>query len=1399
MLNLLVSDKRFWLHVANSDIIVFRLGWSRSLRGGGDGSRNSWGGFRAVIDALFRVWQVVLRLIRVELTGFKSFAQTEAVDLERPVTAIVGPNGSGKSNILDSILFAFGEQSPIRLRTSKMDSLIFGGAGDLKRLNYTGVKLTFAPAFQESLSFKNRPEIPGISVGGNGASGGNGKPKIDGFVTLERRLYRDGVSEYYLNGEQARLRDVDEFFGLLGLGRGSTIAITQGEVEKKILANPQEMRQWLVSACGIGLLIDKKRRTEDKLGETRNNLERVSDLISATRRRVEILAREREDAIEFSRLDAELKALKRESLRRELSECFHQIGQHYEVIREIRAKIEDFDKAAESAEELEETLEAKYNDARSEVERLLESLGRVQKSYDNSTARIGALEVELEMLADKEAGLAIRKEETEKSIVSGSSHLDSLEKEVEILSAKRIEIEKALAAAEKTLETAEKAAEAARIENQRTTEELLDFERALLETENRLGLARSSMERVNAAGERLSRELARDETAAGELRGRAASLEFERVAEMERVRSADAEAAKAVENLEQCRASFSRASEVRDEVRDTLAAVDARLKSLRALEEEAEGFAPGKRAFLTDAKLKEKVRGVSDLWKGLDFPQELSGAVYLVLSQFEDAVEVGDVAAGIKALADFHKSGIGKARLVEVAQGASVPERPDWWPENAARFFELVSGGNGRLARMFAEIGEVAVCRTIEDAEKLLLKTPQLSWAVLRDGSVMIGRGQAIGGAPSAGSRVLSRRSQIDELAKDANRLGVDWAAAEAQVKRANESVQAAQADLDARIEQKSRHLKELAVIDERFSSLKNRTEELELSVCAIKLELENTAAEKAELGALIEKRESEVREKRAAIEKASGASGKASKAYEKAELALREAREILAKTNEEKRVTQLGLSHLEAQISEASSRVSEAERQLSGIASDLAEVRSRSTEAGKMLETEVVRRVPGENEIADFKSKLEGARSDADAAKAELEKAKTKVRNESGELERLNRDLSKFEVSRGRLLYRYYDLWVNWHGAVDEPKKRQAEDGGQELISPETEALFSEAILLFGAWAESQGIKVEMDGSALAGDGGENGESEDGFASASYSELEAMNAELRSITEGAEANSRADNTPDGEGDENPEQLELAEAPENVISRWEAGALPKPPAPPLSIESLEKMGRLRLREKVGEAEESIRALGEVNLKAPGQWEEESSRLRFFLLQHADMQAALAQLTELLAKLDRDTLKRYTSRTGRITERFQEYFKFLFGGGAVAIKFTEPDDVLASGVEVMVTLPGERTQPLRSLSGGERSLVFLALFLAAHSIGESAFCIMDEADAALDDANILRLGKLVNAIAAHTQFILVTHNKRTMELADGLIGVVGRPKGVSRIIPVDLAGAEKYAEAGVAGR
>jgi len=1330
----------------------------------------------------------MLKLSKIELTGFKSFAGTETIDLERPVTSIVGPNGGGKSNILDAILFAFGEQSPLRLRTSRMDALIFGGAGDTRRVNFTSVKLTFVPQFQQTLRLRKHENLPGDSGletpqgKGNGDGNGNGRPTVDGPVTLERRLYRDGVSEYVINGETARLRDIDDFFAHFGLGRASQIAITQGEVEKKILANQQEMRSWLVRACGIGLLIDKKKRTEDKLASTETNLERVGELILMTRKRVDVLSAEREDALEYRSLSKKLSSLKLENLRREIGDCFKALTDNQATLAEVRSRLQSCSTDAESAKTAMRDAESESEDAREAVEARMTDASDAQRKRDETASSVKALEVETRMLAERARALKNSKLELEESLTRDEKQKEAAEEAIEELQARLTKLEEAVASLKSRLDAAEAESSDARDAYERSVEAELDCDRLTRDLEHRLSVAENTLNRIDSSETRLRSDLDLGEKNLAEAGNRLVEMENERVKAFELAQVADRDTADALSRLQECKSNLETERATRDRLRDSYASVDARLSSLRALDKEAEGFAPGKKALLTDPELSDRVRGARDIWHGIEYAGDLNAAVYLVLSAFEDAVEVGNLDEGCKVLAEFQKDGIGKARILSADGSSAIPERPDWWPDGVTRFFETVTGGGGRLGRMFCEIGEVAIVDSLDDAKAVLEEYSGIAWAVLRDGTVMLGRGQAVGGAPSSGSLVLSRRSTIGELASDAARLNVELAAAESGLKNAAGAVKTAQAELDKLSEEKAKQAKDLAVLDERVSALNARIKEIGITNDAIKIEASELEKERGLVADELGIRKTELARARAKLaeleELSKGASGKLAEC----EAALSDIRSEHSRESEEHRIARVNLAHLESQAADLAGRIENAAHRNRSIADEILVLEKKKqdaeenlADAGERLETEAI-------ELEEKRALLEAARTHAVKMKTRLEEMRISARDASENAARFERDLAKFDVARGRLLYRYHDLWKGWYESTRIPETEKSGQKTEESrISPETLAIAEEALTLSRAFWETEGIILDSP------------EDENERTITSTGESEAASHAVETAEDNVNDEKADSDSPSEQSDE---QMELESAAEIMISRWEENGLPEPPAPPSALESIEKISRAALRRAIAEAEVAQHELGEVNLKAPAQWEEESTRLRFFLLQEADIRTALEQLTDMLKKLNRDTLARYRARAEKISARFMEYFLFLFGSGSVSIEFTEPDDILSSGVEIYVTLPGERNQPLRSLSGGERSLIFLALFLASHSVGENGFCIMDEADASLDDANILRLGRLIDAMTSRTQFILVTHNKRTMELADGLIGVVSRPRGVSRVIPVDLARAKKYAEAGV---
>ncbi len=1383
----------------------------------------------------------MLKLSKIELSGFKSFAGSETIDFERPVTAVVGPNGSGKSNILDAILFAFGEQSPHRLRTSKMDALIFGGSGDTKRLNFTNVKITFVPQIQCSIPFRTRTPLPGengrgtlITGNGNGNWGTEYVPLArDGAVTLERRLYRDGVSEYLLNGESVRLKDVDDFFGSYGLGRGAQIAITQGEVERKILANHQEMRSWLVSACGIGLLIDRKKRAEEKLEATRTNLERVSDLIGSTRRRINALTRERDDAHEHEKHSRRLSVLKLESLRRELADCYKSLRDNQATLNEIQNKLSVYGATSEDAEKKRNDAESELEAARNAIESRMTEQATMQRRYDEIDARVKSLDVELRM-SNESLKSHIERASVAKLALGGDyERMETIKDDYDKLSKALVLLDNKYKGLTTDFERCESVAAVVRSEYDKAIVARLDIERRTRDFEHRLNAAAAAVERAAVAKAKLDGENKKLSEAINESSERLIELENARSEAFRTVRETDAETAATTEKLAEQRCALDAANRKRDEVRDSQAAVTARLESLRSLEAEAEGFAPGKKALLTDEKLKKCVGGARDPWRSVEFPSKYALAVGLVFSAYEDAIEVGDLTNGAQVLAEFHAKGVGRVRLTTTLAASAddsdnndgdfnaLPSKPDWWKKDVIRFYEVVSGDKAWLKRLYAETGEVAIANTLDEALIVVNELPQLSRAVVIDGSVVVSKSEASGGAPSAGSSVLSRRVTIDELAVESVRLNVEYASADSTMIGADVAVKETQTELGKLTEQRARYAKEVAVLDERIAAINARLKELKLNYESVNMEIEETAREEGRLKAEMENRAIEFEIEQAKLKHAEELAAESATNLAAAERELSRVRGERSTAGEELRVVKLNVNHLAMQMSDLDRRIRDAKAQLDTAECDIAALNEKIEKCENALNNSKMEYDSSENALTRAKTMLERARSNAEDKRKQLDEMKVAARDADDNRARFERDLQRFDVARGRLLYRYHDLWKNWHegtqivcGALSFGAANSTA-ASDNHISPLTNAIVNEALTLVKAYYEVEGLTVEdprpdrsrirqfwtriglaepdyLEDDAVAPK--TKGIADDGAIERLFEDVDAphdyMNDENSLQPCHPDLISAAENA----DNDSHEQMHIMDAAEVMISGWDTNGLPEPPNPPSLVENLEKMSRTALREAFLECESAIAKLGQVNMKAPSQWEEESARLSFFILQESDVRNALAQLMDLLTKLDKETLRKYTTRTEKISARFKEYFHFLFGGGDVAINFTEPADTLASGVEIFVTLPGDRKQPLRSLSGGERSLVFLALFLAAHATGSGAFCVMDEADASLDDANILRLGRLLDAVASHTQLILVTHNKRTMELGDGLVGVVCRPKGVSRIIPVNLAKAQEFAEA-----
>jgi chromosome segregation protein len=1310
----------------------------------------------------------MLRLTQVEMLGFKSFPHKTVFELDRGVTCVVGPNGSGKSNLADAINFAFGSQSGRELRASRLSSLIFAGTEQIRPLNianvtlhfeYTGVDTSRAGAaagpddatLLGDLSLLEGDDEGARGAGGPAREGGHSGPPhpdgasgpdyVTGFgyggraltrhippggavqpgertpailkllqdlepgarVSLTRRVFRDGTAGYYINNEAVRLKDVDELFNRFNLGRSAVYSINQGEVEQKILASPQEMREWLAEATGVALLLQHKLRAQQKLKRTQANLERLEDIRGSTRQLVADLAEQRAAAEEHLRLKAQLRAVELNEIRREVEFAQRQQQSAAAALTEAAQRLEQ----ATAQLEAERAAAQRLQRERDELERALE---QAEAQQSTGQQRLATLRQQSALAAQAVETHALAVERSASDVRELEQQATSLAAEVEQATARhqaaRTELEGVQGAGQELRGAREQAQQAvqalsAQQQTQRGT---------LLELAAQTARLHNMLEHNDRSSRQLAGQLELREQQAALAAQRLAELIAEAAAEQQRSEelaltlgqqrdALDEHALELVRLKEQLATADERAAALRHQQSD----LSSRRRTIAELAEKA-GQAAGPAALLADTQLSAGLERVTDS----TFPPEYRAAFTRLLAHAGDALAgpTGQRTAALQLLAD--KS----ADALWLDSGA-VPElHPDsLWRRLAAS--PAVLGGLYRL------YGEVLLADDLAQADSLLAAEPVLRWVVLRDGSALVGRGHAYLGqpAPERALRVAQRsdlayldaqlettRGELDEAAARVTELRQTQSERQKLRDEAAASVAAADAQLKS----------QLALGDRLLKTLDERRAELQL-------QQQQTTQLAQEQQRLTEERPGLEEKYAAARQKQQTAEQDGERltaARLEAETALEDARRAEAEANTRRELAEQQVKHLETQLFDLAERRHNIRARLDGLHKRIAEHsteqdQSRAVAVQAAEEAQVL-----EADLASAATLLAGQREQrqalAEAGQAALEALERAAQAAS----RCEQDSASAESQRERAVERVAD-WL---------------DILKEKYNLTLSELLADAAVTGTEWSEvrspKSGVRREGDAEAATPDYGQR-------------------------------------TPDGSAD-----------------FVEAGIKPLDPT---------EAGRLRLRDARQRITAALDELGPVNLLAIEQHATHSQRLQFLDSQAVELERAVDGLQRLVTDLDSGTETRYRAALGQIEERFSEIFTGLFGGGTARLRFETPESLVDSGVEIEVQLPGSRKMALRSLSGGQRSLIFLSLFFAVHSVRSPGFCILDEADAALDEANVKRYSQLIQRFSEQEQFIVVTHNKQTMEVADRLIGVVGRPKGVSNLLAVDLKKAQKLAD------
>ena len=1277
----------------------------------------------------------MLILKRVELQGFKSFPdRTEMRFPGRGIAAIVGPNGCGKSNLSDAISWVLGEQSAKSLRGSRMEDVIFAGTRDRKPLGMAQVTMVLVDPTGQVQVPGQKPsarsaaaEAKANGSNGNGTNGHGGSaegnagaaeaapaavtlepaaalPEKAQEITVTRRLFRSGESEYLINGRIARLRDIQELFMGTGLGPESYAIIEQGRIGQILSSKPLDRRGVIEEACGISKFKNKRRLAEAKLEGAKQNLTRVFDILEEVSRQVNSLKRQAGKARRYEELKAELDRhlrvalagrymlLEREAAR--VAAELEAAAGHYAA---LQARVDEEDRAVTAAREEFYRLEAALTEARKRAAETRLEAERIQGQIASQAREVASIEQRLQQGEQETEQLAARARRQEQERTHLAGQLQELEAAAagarSRLAAKQQErdaLQRDLSQKERSLEEMRRRVvallgEAASLRNQLAQIEsfLSAIERDRARVRKDAEAAQADLARVRAARDELSRQLADRQLELESTQDLRARTERE----LQDKRAAAQETRKRLDALRHEASSLRARRDSLDSILSHRAYTAEAVKRLfqAAQRGEADGFAPaGVLADFVELTHPEFEKAAEEF-----LHEELE---YVVVKSWEDARKGIDL---LRADLDGRATFLVEPNLHGSAPAVSSPvPEPAIGPETGivGRLSEGIRFTNGLTNAPAALLPRLARCflaDSREAAQRLAAVYPDLFF-LLPDGVCY--HGQAVTGGKRTGSGPLALKRELREVSALFEQRHAELGAAQQELERLERDIQALSEALDHLRAQQQKQEKETLLLDQEMRKLNEEAQRAEQRLSLAGVELERLGREAG----------------RAAAE--------------------REAKAALAAQKEEER------AGLEQQLEAARAELEELKRQLDSIG-----------------EEHSVLRV----ELAGCEERRRGVGQALERLDREMQDTAARRRDLAAELERL-------ALKRNQLL--------ELNLALEERAAQAA--AALEQLDLETATLAEKEAAQRTALAEAE-ERVKAVRLQLA-------EAQERRAQIEL-ELVRRQSDLKHLDE----NCRKElGVPVAEAVRLLAQSRAAAAGDADASEAAAGA-PGMESAPAEAPELDELAVAEAEEKAEDLRRRIEALGPVNPEALSEYQEAQQRYDFLNTQRQDLLDSIRDTEKTIREIDAESRKRFSEAFAVINENFRNMFRTLFGGGVGEMRLIGEGDELDQGIEIVAQPPGKRLQNVLLLSGGEKALTAIALLMAIFQYQPSPFCVLDEVDAPLDEANVGRLAALLKEMSRQTQFIVITHAKKTMEAAELLYGVTMQEQGVSKLVSVKL--------------
>ena len=1174
----------------------------------------------------------------IEIHGFKSFANKIVFQFHNGITGIVGPNGSGKSNVADAVRWVLGEQRIKQLRGASMQDVIFSGTELRKPLGYAYVAITLDNSDHQLAIDYNE-------------------------VTVARRIYRSGESEYLLNGTPCRLKDVNELFYDTGIGKEGYSIIGQGQIDKILSGKPEERRELFDEAAGIVKFKRRKLAAQKKLEDEQQNLVRVNDILSELEKQIGPLEKQSETAKIYLKKKEELKTLDVNMF----------LLENQRLQEQLKGAQEKYDIASEDLENTSkqyENIKEEYEKIEGQITLLDETIEKNRSALTDTSMLRGKLEGEINVLKEQIHSARNNEEHLKQRREAVLNEIAAKNQDKEGILSDKGQIDEQVAEIEKKRDEAKAALTAVQSCIEELNNQIEGGKNAIIEALNARATIKSKLGRYDTMTEQVNIRKA-------ELTSRILRMKSDEAQQEETLKALNDEFEKINEEIRTLNDAVESKEEKLTLLRETLADKDkklrdtqvsyhqekSRLEALSNLTERYEGYGGSVKKVMERKEQEKGIVGVvADIIK---VDKKYETAIETALGGNIQNIVTDDEETAKRMIGYLKQTKAGRATFLPLTSITHPQEfkNPESLKEKGVLGMadELVHVDEKYRNVAKAMLGRIVVVDQVDNAVRIARKFDYGIRMVTLEGELLVPGGAISGGAFKNNSNLLGRRREMEEM--------------EASVKKYLKEVDTLLQEIeDTKAE---RNKLRLSLEEDKASLQKKFIEQNTARLNVIKAKERKEEASESSLELKNEEREieSQIQEIRLSKEEIS--------------------RELQDSETLEKQ-TEGKIKECQVLLDEKRSEESE----------NLAGVNALEVEVEKMLQQQ-----------GFHQQNVDRINTELERSKSELSEIEEGLLGNTRDIEQKENNIRQIEET----------IQASHTSQSDTEKQLQEDITKKEELSAKQKNFFKDREALSEKMA---GLDKEV-----------------------Y-RLNAQREKLQDMTES-----------------------------QINYMWDEYEITLSDAAGMRNEELNDLPAMK--RDISTLKDQIKKLGDVNVNAIEDYKNLMERYSFLKTQHDDLIEAEKTLEGIITELDTAMRKQFHEKFGEISREFDKVFKEMFGGGKGTLELMEDEDILEAGIRIIAQPPGKKLQNMMQLSGGEKALTAIALLFAIQNLKPSPFCLLDEIEAALDESNVSRFAKYLHKLTRHTQFIVITHRRGTMEQVDRLYGITMQEKGVSTLVSVNL--------------